>query len=71
LKLFLVRTNYYKFYSSCYTEYGRYLTVCRNCGLHKQCWVCMVCREISLLLNMADMDRWKTVKWAIQSTLFT
>ena len=30
---------------SCYTEHGRFgvLTVCRNCVVHEQCWVCMVC----------------------------
>ena len=55
------------------------LPVCRNCGVHEQCWVCMVymvymvyglygmlefklCCEILLLLNMVDMDRWKTVE---------
>ena len=55
------------------------LPVCRNCGVHEQCWVCMVCMvcmvyglygtlefklccEILLLLNMVDMDRWKTVE---------
>ena len=39
------------------------LACCRNCGVHEQCWVCMVCMslklccEILLLLNMVDMDR--------------
>ena len=53
------------------------LAVCRNCGVHEQCWVCIVCTvcmvyglydmlelrcKILLLLNMVDMDRWKTVE---------
>jgi len=32
--------------------------VCRNCRVYEQCWICMVylvCCEILLLLNMADM----------------
>ena len=48
------------------------LAVCRNCGVHEQCWVRMVygrygmlelkfC-EILLLLNMVDMDEWNTVE---------
>ena len=60
------------------------LPVCRNCGVHEQCWVCMVCIvyglyamlefklccEILLLLNMVGMDQWMTVEWAMLSTLF-
>ena len=46
------------------------LAVCRNCGVHEQCWVCMVymvCMvcwslEILLLLNVVDMDEWNTVE---------
>ena len=39
--------------SSCYTEHGRYiyiwsvLTVCRNCAVHEQCWVCVVCWSLN------------------------
>ena len=61
------------------TEHGDMVClacICRNCGVHEQCWVCMVCMvyglygmlefklccEFLLLLNMVDMDRWKTVE---------
>ena len=35
--------------------------VCRNCRVHEQCWVYMVCWSVSyvvnlLLLNMVDTD---------------
>ena len=47
------------------------LLVCRNCGDHEQCWVCMVYGLYGvqvmlwnfiarMLLNMVGMDRWKT-----------
>ena len=44
---------------SCYTEHGRY-GLCRNCGVHEKCWVCMVCWsglccEILLVQNMPDI----------------
>ena len=66
-------------------EHGRYGLSClyAETGAHEQCWVCMVCMvyclydvlelklccEILLLLNMVDMDQWKTVEIAVQSTL--
>ena len=41
--------------SSCYTEHGRYglswLHVWWNCGVHEQCWVCMVCWSLSYVVN--------------------
>ena len=61
-------------------------TVCLACiqklcmeSMSSACWVCMVCMvyglfklccEILLLLNIVDMDRWKTMEWAMLSTLF-
>ena len=35
------------------------MPVCRNCRVHEQCWICMVCRSccdiLLLLMNMVDM----------------
>ena len=55
-----------------YTEHDRWsvLPVCRNCGDHEQCWVCMVyglygmmeyklhCEIIAA--EHGSMDQWKT-----------
>ena len=40
-------------------QIGFVLLVCRNCGVHEQCWIGMVCWSLSYVVNFIAAEHGK------------